>query len=104
VKNLIARPLNSATWWIVLLGPIVLGLAGCADPLTPLRKLPPGSLTSWTHTGNFGPWQSRVIVTGVVHTKDGSVSISHYDGAAGWMGFGPHDVVEGLVLQPTPAP
>ena len=78
---------------ILLLIPVLL-ISGCST-LNSI-KVPPGSLTSWHHLGNFGPWQSNVSVTDVTKLTDGTFVLGHYDGSAGWLGFGEHDIIDGL--------
>jgi len=86
---------------------LALALSGCATSI----KVPPGSLTSWHHIGNFGPWQTSVTVQDVTKLPDGTFVLGHYDGTAGWLGFGMHDIIDGLHIDgngnpvaPIPAP
>ncbi len=80
-----------------LLALACLALCGCASNI----KIPPGSLTSWHHVANYGPWQSRVTLTNVQKLSDGTFVIGEYDGQASWLGFGPHDIIEGLHIDGT---
>lgn len=77
-------------------------LAGCAS--APKIAVPPGSLTAWHHIGNYGPFQTNVTVTEAQKLPDGTFVLGHYDGLAQWMGFGPHDIIDGLHIDGTGAP
>ena len=81
---------------------VSLAFSSCAS--APKITVPPGSLTSWTHTDNYGPFIDHVILTGVKKNPDGSFTVQHYDGQAGWLGFGPHDVIEGLEIDAAGTP
>jgi hypothetical protein len=81
---------------------LALTLSGCST-LSSI-KVPPGSLTSWHHLGNFGPWQSNVSVTDVTKLTDGTFILGHYDGSAGWLGFGEHDIIDGLHIDGSGVP
>lgn len=76
--------------------------AGCST----LSKIqvPPGSLTSWHHIGNYGPFRTDVTIQDVTKLPDGSFVLGHYEGEATWMGFGPHDIIDGLHIDGSGTP
>lgn len=67
-------------------------------------KVPPGSLTSWHHIGNYGPFRTDVTIQDVTKLPDGSFVLGHYEGEATWMGFGPHDIIDGLHIDGSGTP
>jgi hypothetical protein len=72
-------------------------LSGCST----LTNIPTGACTRWEHTGNYGPiFQTHLVFQGVTKTADGGLTVGSYDGTALYMGFGPHDHIEGLVIAP----
>ena len=73
---------------------LALTLSGCST-LSSIR-VPPGSLASWHHIGNYGPVQSSVTVTDITKLNDGTFVLGHYDGFISYLGFGPHDIIEQL--------
>lgn len=80
---------------LVAIAGIALGFAltGCATKIA----VPPGSLTSWHHIGSYGPFLSDdVAVQDVTKNPDGSFTVGHYEGKLTIMGFGPHDIIDGL--------
>ena len=76
---------------------VALLFAGCST----LQNIPTGACTRWEHTGNYGPvFQSHLVFAGVEKTADGGLKVAQYDGTITYMGFGPHDMIEGLVIEP----
>ena len=85
---------------LLLAATALCALSGC---LGPHIAIPPGELASWEHIGSFGPWQSHIVMHGVVKQADGTFRVQDYSGSATWLGIGPHDVIQGLVINPAPA-
>lgn len=82
---------------LTLLFVALLGLcSGCSSLY---HAVPPGACNYYEHVGNYGPFlQTHVIAHGVVKNPDGSLTVSDYTGMVQVMGYGPHDVVQGLVI------
>ena len=66
-------------------------------------KVPPGSLTEWDHSDSYGPWQDTVQVLNVAKQPDGTFIMARYEGRAQFLGFGVHDVLIGLHVDPSGA-
>lgn len=83
-----------------LLALILVALIGlCSGCASSISKVPPGACAYWEHVGNYGPFfQTHVIAHSVVKNPDGSLTVGDYTGMVQVMGYGPHDVVQGLVI------
>lgn len=85
---------------LVTIAGIALGFAltGCASKI----QVPPGALTSWHHIGSYGPFLSDdIAVQDVTKNADGTFTVGHYEGKLTIMGFGPHDIIDGLRIDGT---
>ena len=78
-------------------------LSGCANG-PDWKKIPTVELEGWKHTGNLGPWQSKVSVERVAKNADGTFTALNYEGDASFMGYGVHDEIKTLKITPTQKP
>ncbi len=81
----------------------IFALCGCKSITQKVRDVPGFEFKSWSHSDRYGVFTDSVSASGAKWTlnADGSATLvlDHYDGSAAWAGsVGPHDVIEGLVI------
>ena len=65
-------------------------------------RLPNGQLSSFTESDNYGPVSAKFIFIGISNPIGGPVTVEHFDGQISYLGFGPHTVIEHLVIDTKP--
>lgn len=78
---------------------VALAGVGC----TAITAVPPGGCLYFEHVGNYGPFlQTHVIAHNTVKNEDGSLTVGDYTGMVQVLGYGPHDVIQGLHVDAKP--